>query len=64
MQHHSLVGCRVMAILQARRASSMGLPHVDWLHGSMPSQVQPWPADAGADPGGAVVSQAAATGWP
>ncbi|XP_045135585.1 uncharacterized protein LOC123518685 [Portunus trituberculatus] len=44
--------------------SSMGMPHVDWLHGSMPSQVLPQPVDAGADPGGAVVSQAAATGWP
>ncbi|MPC48802.1 hypothetical protein E2C01_042585 [Portunus trituberculatus] len=44
--------------------SSMGMPHVDWLHGSMPSQVLPRAVDAGADPGGAVVSQAAATGWP
>ncbi|MPC41479.1 hypothetical protein E2C01_035072 [Portunus trituberculatus] len=43
--------------------SSIGLSHVDWLHGSMPSQVPPRPVDAGADPGGAVVSQAAATGW-
>ncbi|MPC70936.1 hypothetical protein E2C01_065201 [Portunus trituberculatus] len=30
----------------------------------MSSQVPPWPVDAGADPGGTVVSQAAATGWP
>ncbi|MPC41637.1 hypothetical protein E2C01_035238 [Portunus trituberculatus] len=44
--------------------SSMGLLHADLLHGSMPSQVPPWPVDAGVDPGGAVVSQAAATGWP
>ncbi|MPC27208.1 hypothetical protein E2C01_020375 [Portunus trituberculatus] len=42
--------------------SSMGLPHVDWLHGSIPSQVLPRPVDAGMDPGGVVVSQAAATG--
>ncbi|MPC46440.1 hypothetical protein E2C01_040160 [Portunus trituberculatus] len=44
--------------------SSMGLPHVDLLHESMPSQVPLQPVDAGVDPGGAVVSQAAATGWP
>ncbi|MPC52119.1 hypothetical protein E2C01_045980 [Portunus trituberculatus] len=30
----------------------------------MPWHVPPRPVDAGADPGGAVVSQAAATGWP
>ncbi|MPD03086.1 hypothetical protein E2C01_098705 [Portunus trituberculatus] len=44
--------------------SSMGLPHVDLLHGSMSLQVPHRPVDAGTDPGGAVVSQAAATGWP
>ncbi|MPC56161.1 hypothetical protein E2C01_050114 [Portunus trituberculatus] len=43
--------------------SPMGLPHVDWLHGSMPSGPAQ-PVDAGVNPGGAVVSQAAATGWP
>ncbi|MPC29424.1 hypothetical protein E2C01_022653 [Portunus trituberculatus] len=62
MQDHSLVGCWVMAILQARQAC---LP---WaclmLHWSMSSQVPPRPVDAGADPGGGVVSQVAATGWP
>ncbi|MPC51721.1 hypothetical protein E2C01_045573 [Portunus trituberculatus] len=44
--------------------SSMALPHVDLLHGSMSLQVLPQPVDVGMDPGGTVVSQAAATGWP
>ncbi|MPC24914.1 hypothetical protein E2C01_018008 [Portunus trituberculatus] len=44
--------------------SSMGLPHVNWLHGSMPSQVPPYPVDAGVDPGGTLVSLAGDTGWP
>ncbi|MPC33128.1 Superoxide dismutase [Mn], mitochondrial [Portunus trituberculatus] len=29
----------------------------------LPPQVLPWPVDVGTDPGGTVVSQAAATGW-
>ncbi|MPC55835.1 hypothetical protein E2C01_049780 [Portunus trituberculatus] len=44
--------------------SSMGMPHVDWLHGSMPLQALSWPVDASVDPSGTVVSQAAAMGWP
>ncbi|MPC49713.1 hypothetical protein E2C01_043524 [Portunus trituberculatus] len=53
MQHHSLGDGNFAG---SASLSSMGLPHVDLLHGSMSSQVPPWPVDAGADPGGAVVS--------